>query len=253
MTTPLSPHPRDAATAHPWITVAEAADRSGIGTSTIRHWYRTGRVPTQRADGGRGAFLVPLDVVLAVAARTGTCGGAPANPATDGGVAAWEARIEAARAEAAAGRAEAADLATRLQASEGELDVTRRRLRKTTAELTDARRILVRTEAELAEARHELARTDAELQKLREISSIVGSITDTSWIDLPTNSYRSPVRPQSVATADASAGALLVATPPEEAAPSPSPPAARPFVPSLGHHDDDLLPKHEQRGLRGRR
>ena len=325
-----------------WVSVAEAADKSGVGTSTVRQWYRSGRLPTQRADGDRGAFLVPLDAVLALADQADADGDALGAEVIDLNASYWSAQTEAAREEATAAKQELADARSQLQeaqdelgAAHGQLEFLRsqlaessedtRRLRdelqaaqadverlqeagahgpsgsegdaddagvdteelvELRAEVGELRSELERTSAdldrtssELTEARRHLATTETELQKLRDISTAVGSITDNSWLDLPTNSYRSPVRPQGmVAPGDALSG-LLADTAPDRASepeasgdpwvhereqePQPawqedrgdeavSAPAPAP-VHALGHHDDDLLPQPEKKGRRGRR
>src|SRR5688572_14940706 len=50
-----------------WVTVAEAAEQAQVDSGTVRQWYRSGRIPTRRAEGQRGAFLVPLDLVVELA------------------------------------------------------------------------------------------------------------------------------------------------------------------------------------------
>lgn len=334
-----------------WVTVAEAAEKSGVGTSTVRQWYRSGRLPTQRADGDRGAFLVPLDAVLALADDADEEGDAITAEVIDLNASYWSAQTEAAREEATTARNELAEARSELQAAHDEVKATeeqldlvraqraeaaeearqlRERVGATEAELqglrdaastravappdrstedTDALR------AELAEVREELdgtradldrttrdleratgqlevtqrqlTKAEADLAKLREISTAVGSITDNSWLDLPTNSYRSPIRPQGMAAAPTSTAAagdalsgLLADTQPDSTTESSpvqdpwsaepeqervelaydadapdqavTPPPARPHH-ELGHHDDDLLPQPEKKGRRGRR
>jgi len=369
-----------------WVTVAEAAEKAGVGTSTVRHWYRSGRLPTQRAEGEHGAFMVPLDGVLALA-RGDEEADALTDEVIDLNASYWSAQTEAAREEATAARhelaeartelqaaledadrlraelAEAADEANRLreqaaateaelrrerdrepvdtqaddvdesdglreelrevrdelagvrdeltevrsqlEATRADLDATRadldrrteelhrktEELERTAAELDEANteleqatRDLARAEGQLEVTQRQLARTEAELGKLKEISSAVGSITDNSWLDLPTNSYRSPVRPQGMAAATEAFSGLLAATQPDpvphagahdggaadepragegEVAPvelahdaeAPDDAATSPVRPHhpLGQHDDDLLPQPEKKGRRGRR
>src|SRR3954452_7730495 len=50
-----------------WVTVAEADERAGVESHTVLQWYRSGKLPTRRAEGERGAFLVPLAGVLDLA------------------------------------------------------------------------------------------------------------------------------------------------------------------------------------------
>lgn len=225
-----------------WVTVAEAATKSGVDTGTVRQWYRSGRLPTQRSQGDRGSFLVPLDAVVALA-RGDEEGDAVVADLIDLNAAYWSAQTEAAREETTAARNELADVRKRLETASRELEQAnhdlgadreqlaflrsqlaeasedarqlrdrlktaereRDRLRdenaSVRAELGDAREELDRTNDELGDSRSRLAALEAELDKLRAISSATGSITDNSWLALPTNTYRSPVRPQGMAAA----------------------------------------------------
>jgi transposase len=48
-----------------WVTLTEAAEASGASRSTLRAWYRSGRIPSRLAEGPHGPErLVPLDAVL---------------------------------------------------------------------------------------------------------------------------------------------------------------------------------------------
>jgi transposase len=48
-----------------WVTLAEAAEASGASRSTLRAWYRSGRIPSRLVPGPHGPErLVPLDAVL---------------------------------------------------------------------------------------------------------------------------------------------------------------------------------------------
>jgi predicted site-specific integrase-resolvase len=48
-----------------WVTLTEACEASGASRSTLRAWYRSGRIPSRMAEGRHGPErLVPLDVVL---------------------------------------------------------------------------------------------------------------------------------------------------------------------------------------------
>jgi transposase len=48
-----------------WVTLGEAADAAGISRSTLRSWYRSGRVTSVMVSGPHGPQrLVPLDAVL---------------------------------------------------------------------------------------------------------------------------------------------------------------------------------------------
>jgi hypothetical protein len=79
-----------------WITVGEAAERSGLSTATIRQLYRSGAVPSRKRDGNSGPFVVPLDAVMAHVPE----------PSDDMDKAYWEDEARRARAECAALRAE---------------------------------------------------------------------------------------------------------------------------------------------------
>lgn len=364
MTDPAPPTAGDDLPATAWVTVAEAAEKSGVGTSTIRQWYRSGRLPTQRAQGDRGAFLVPLDGVLTLSRSDDDADDFTAE-LIDLNASYWSAQTEAAREEATAAKNDLAQARAELRATTGEVETLRaqladaedeaRKLRErleaeraaapaavapepdaASKEVTELGEELADAEAELDEVRaelegvrnelegvrneladvrrgsegiqgeltsanaelertsHDLERTagqlevtqrqlqaaQAELAKLKEMASAVGSITDNSWLDLPTNAYRSPVRPQGMAAAagDAFSG-LLAATQPDAGADAPladpwaaepelepiglahdpdatdevvETPAPRPHH-QLGHHDDDLLPQPEKKGRRGRR
>src|SRR5437868_10504356 len=61
-----------------WVTVAEAAERAGVDSGTVRQWYRAGKLPTRRSEGARGAFLVPLASVLDLVPRAESANGAAA-------------------------------------------------------------------------------------------------------------------------------------------------------------------------------
>lgn len=232
-----------------WVTVADAATKSGVDTGTVRQWYRSGRLPTQRSQGDRGSFLVPLDAVVALA-RGDKEGDALVADLIDLNAAYWSAQTEAAREETTAARNELAvvreqletvsrelehanrelgadrdqlaflrsqlaeasedarQLRDRLKIAERERDGLRAEEASLRAELGDAREELDRTNDELGDSRSRLSALEAELDKLRAISSATGSITDNSWLALPTNTYRSPVRPQGMAAATPAGTAL---------------------------------------------
>jgi hypothetical protein len=279
-----------------WVTVAEAAEKSGIGTSTIRQWYRSGRIPTQRAEGDRGAFLVPLDAVVALADKADEEGDDLGAAVIDLNASYWSAQTEAAREEAAAAQRELASVRAELEelrsrstsadasataaadASSDDLAAARAEVRQLQEDLEGAEADLDQIEAELAAARkerddavaqlealradagdrgrletdnHQLrdeldttkaalaaARAEAasaaeelethrarigllqeELTTLRAVTAKAGSITDNSWLEQPTNSYRSPIRPQGMAAADALSGLLASTTPDVRSAP----------------------------------
>lgn len=54
-----------------WVSVAEAAARSGVSRSALRAWYRSGELPSQVVDGPHGPQrLLPLEAVLERAERS---------------------------------------------------------------------------------------------------------------------------------------------------------------------------------------
>jgi hypothetical protein len=54
-----------------WVTLDEASSASGVARSTLRSWYRSGRLPSRMVAGIHGPQrLVPLDAVLDRALRT---------------------------------------------------------------------------------------------------------------------------------------------------------------------------------------
>jgi excisionase family DNA binding protein len=261
-----------------WVTVAEAAEKSGVGTSTVRQWYRSGRIPTQRAEGERGAFLVPLDAVMALADRADEEGDDLGAAVIDLNASYWSAQTEAAREEAAEAKREVAAVRADLAEAESELDefekdlaqareerdqaleelaglrsaaaataadhdertatlhaatVERDRLEIANQELRDE---LAGVRAELGSATAEIETFQArigllqeELTTLRAVTAKAGSITDNSWLDQPTNSYRSPVRPQGMAAAEALSGLLASTQPDLTGSPSPDSTSSSPM------------------------
>lgn len=186
---------------HPtvWVTVAEAAEKSGIGTSTIRQWYRSGRIPTQRADGDKGAFLVPLDAVIALADRADEEGDDLGAAVIDLNASYWSAQTEAAREEAAEARKELAEVrqqldelrrqqatpaaaataATSVDDRSEALAAAQDEVRQLQEDLTGAEADLDIIEAELAAARKERDDALAEVQRLTaERDRLVGENRD---------------------------------------------------------------------------
>jgi hypothetical protein len=101
-----------------WVSLHEAAAAAGVSRSTLRAWYRDGRLPSRLVPGPNGPMReVPLDPVLE-RARLGERLAAAARPPAPQGAAQGDgdgratavAALEAAllRAEARADRAEAA-------------------------------------------------------------------------------------------------------------------------------------------------
>lgn len=202
-----------------WLTVSEASELVGVTGAAVRGWYRSGRIPSRRAAGDRGAYLVPLSAILRLGVDTAEPGD---DDVIDLDADGWSVETSA------LGR---------------ELDDARRQvefLREQLAESAAGER------AALARA----ATAEAELARLRTVAAATSSITDTSWLSLPTNRYESPVRPQQTGIA----AALAVAEEPVDEEPQPeTEPAATVPRPAPGHHADDLLPAAERRLRRGRR
>ena len=218
-----------------WVTIAEAAELAGVNAAAVRRWYRSGRIPTQRAEGEEGAYLVPLSAVLRLGQDADDRGDDLGDPVVDLNASYWSLETAAARDETAAVRAE-------LEEVKGQLDFLRDQL----AEASAGERA--------ATARAEAA--EAELRGLRAMAAATSSITDTSWLELGTNRYESPVRSQGMAAPpdrDEPPGAR---TEPSEGA---GPAAAEhdgtdepedeahkvDFRP--GEHADDLLPSADKR------
>lgn len=48
-----------------WVTLQEASAASGVALSTLRSWYRTGRIPSRMVTSPHGPQrLVPLEAVV---------------------------------------------------------------------------------------------------------------------------------------------------------------------------------------------
>ena len=48
-----------------WVTLEEAVDATGVSRSTLRSWYRSGRIPSRMVAGIHGPQrIVPLAVVI---------------------------------------------------------------------------------------------------------------------------------------------------------------------------------------------
>lgn len=116
-----------------WVSLNEAAEAAGVSRSTLRAWYRDGRLASRLVPGANGPMReVPLEPVLQ-RARLGERLAAAARPdmapepegAAPGGAAV--AALEAAllRAEARADRAEAALRAALQRAARAEAALAR--------------------------------------------------------------------------------------------------------------------------------
>lgn len=48
-----------------WVTLEEAVDATGVSRSTLRSWYRSGRIPSKMIAGAHGPQrIVPLAIVI---------------------------------------------------------------------------------------------------------------------------------------------------------------------------------------------
>ena len=157
-----------------WVSVADAAEAAGVSTSTIRYWYRRGSIPTQRADGAGGRYLVPLDAVMARANRLGEEDELD-NDELDMDAVYWSAEAEKARKEAGDLRDQLADANSRIAALE-------ERVRELESEL-DSLEIIEDDEA--------LVDLDEEEEELDfEPAPFVADVPG------PAQGYRGPLRPQ---------------------------------------------------------
>jgi DNA-binding transcriptional MerR regulator len=260
---------RDDRGTHAWVTVSEAAERAGVDTGTVRHWYRSGQIPTQRSEGERGAFLVPLEAVLSlVGDRETVIDVAPSAGEIE--VTYWSLQAEAATADAEAARREASQARQRLIATEEQLGFLRSQLAEASEEARNLRE-------QLEAAAAQLQQTRSEVDRLRKEAAEAGSITDFAWLErAPT--YESPVRPQerrpdavselfasvqkdpdsATVVADDVAESVLPGTEaseevagvsdepdePDEPTPAPEPDPPRP---GYGYHDDDVFPNSPKR------
>src|ERR1700684_3602388 len=61
----------DQPTEEGWLTLEEASSAAGVARSTLRSWYRAGRIPSRMVVGPHGPQrMVPLDAVLDRAFRS---------------------------------------------------------------------------------------------------------------------------------------------------------------------------------------
>jgi hypothetical protein len=198
------------------VTVAEAAEKAQVDSGTIRQWYRSGRIPTRRAasSGGgseRGAFLVPLDLVLSLAPPTeapdaATAPSAPSIEEALRGLNAdyWSAETESTKQELATARTELNEareqlefLRTQLAEASGETRSLKVQLESVEDQRADLRAQLTDALDDRKGVDARLLTVEAELTQLRRRAAR-GSITDNSWLDLQTPAYESPVRRQAM-------------------------------------------------------
>jgi hypothetical protein len=180
-----------------WVTVSGAAEKAGVESGTIRQWYRSGRIPTRRSEGEKGAFLVPLDLVLELA-RPDAAGPAPA---------------PAAAASRQAPDAEAIRELEFLRGQLAELSEENRRLQQQLRLSDDARANLRAELADLQDERtalhNRMASLEHDLVQLRRVAAR-SSITDHSWLDENTPAYEGPSRRQGAPAVPPGAGTQAV-------------------------------------------
>ena len=193
----------DSDSTNAWVTVAEAAEQAQVDSGTIRQWYRAGRIPTRRAEGQRGAFLVPLSLVLDLVHPPEVRAPASAEPSID----------DALRTLSAESAAETDGLRQELDAARQQLDFLRAQLAEAAGETRTLKQQLQLADDQRADLRAQLAdavderkgvearlhTVEAELAELRKTAAR-SSITDNSWLDLQTPAYQSPVRRQAMST-----------------------------------------------------
>ena len=221
-------------TATTWVTVAEAAEKAHIDSGTVRQWYRSGRIPTRRAEGERGAFLVPLQLVLDLVSPPEAAAAAPSIEEAIRGLNAdhWSGEATSAREELESVRAELAEAREQVERLREQLAQGAREHRSLKEQLEAAEDRAADLRAELADAVDDrkgvearLATVEAELIQLRRTAAR-GSITDHSWLDLQTPAYQSPVRRQAMAA--------------DPAPVSPAPPAGGPTAPFTEARSSEL-------------
>lgn len=199
-----------------WVGVAEAANRAGVTTSTVRQWYRSGRLATQRRDGASGGFLVPLADVVRLASEADAARDVAQDSLIDINARYWASETEAARAAEAAARADADDaradarrLAADLSDALDQIEAAREQLRHARADVAEAERAAAAAEDELTLLRTQLEEANHDLRDARarattleaqlqatERAATFGSVTSTAWVDEVDAGYRGPFRPQ---------------------------------------------------------
>ena len=207
-----------------WVTVAEAAEKAQVDSGTVRQWYRSGRIPTRRAEGERGAFLVPLDLVLSLVqpAEAAPAASSAAPSIEDvrlGVVADTSAETEALRKEVADAREQLEFLRAQLAEATGENRRLKQQLEVAEDQRADLRAQLADAVDDRKGVEARLLTVESELTQLRR-QAARSSITDNSWLDLQTPAYESPVRRQAMSpaperpAADRPAAAPAVVPPP---------------------------------------
>jgi hypothetical protein len=225
-----------------WVTIEDAAVKAAVELSVVRRWYREGHVPTQRAEGDQGRFLVPLDVVLALAAGADESGDSLGAAVVDINASYWVAETKAARAETAtvrqkldraeaelaSQRIEKAEAATRAKSQLNDLQSAKLAVRRLTAQVE-----------ELESRSETLQRALVAAQK----RAGGDAVDDAPWsaasavVDSGVEEYTPPTAPS--------------ASPP--AKPTDGPAGARSdpaYGEHFGEHEDDLIPDTARRRRR---
>ena len=211
---------RDDAPATPsdgdWVSVAEAASRAGVSTSTVRQWYRSGRLATQRRDGERGGFLVPAADVVRLASQADDLGDVAEDSVIDINANYWATETEAARAAEAAAKAEADEarsearrLAADLDEARAQIEAAREQLRSARLDAAAAQKATEEVEHEVSFLRAQLKEVNDDLRELRARAAALetqldearraatfGSVASTQWVEEVDRGYRGPSRRQ---------------------------------------------------------
>jgi hypothetical protein len=224
-----------------WVTIEDAAVKAAVELSVVRRWYREGHVPTQRAEGDQGRFLVPLDVVLALAAGADESGDALGAAVVDINASYWVAETETARAETvtvrqkldraeadlAAQRIEQAEAATKAKSQLNDLQSAKLAVRRLTAQVEELESRIETLQRALAAAQKR-AGADA--------------VEDASWsaaaavLDSGVEEYSPPTAPG--------------APPPAKPVDGPAAVSDPAFGEHFGEHEDDLIPDAARRRRR---
>lgn len=161
-----------------WITLPEAARRSGLSESTLRRWVRAEKIPSRiKTEGSTGRRVVVLDAVLDLRDATLANGKAPhavTNGKTTNGTKRTRTPTKAAPAPAKPAKPRATEASASEPASRRSTKARSKPRADTTTEATDAWRATIerlarqseragRLEAEVAALRNELDAARAEL------------------------------------------------------------------------------------------
>src|SRR3954454_14431079 len=131
----------------PWLSLSEAAQRSGLAREAIRAKARRGHIPARK--GNNGQILVQLPAVLLAGAGQGEAGSSQADLLADLLAEVAELREQVARTEA---ERDAAESVAEAQV-EAARDAARARVEAAKVEVAAVRELADRLTAELAELR----------------------------------------------------------------------------------------------------